>query len=202
MNATLQTKNPNKGNNFKNVRRGVRSDAEKRGLSDSLGPLTETFSAPLPAPLVKTLKSATSFTLTPLGWRPLPVALHAFGFMAERNDSKCKREKYLSKQKATDSSQQLTAVLVAKRLKYPIQWDSLKVDWQNLKMRIMLFAAHITHSTECWMGYWHIEVHQGSFWQHFCQSVRNVDCRLKLNAGWCKFRCNKNKHVNSTSKDI
>lgn len=47
--------------------KGLRSDAEKRELSDSLGPLTETFSAPLPAPLVKTLKSATSFTLTPLG---------------------------------------------------------------------------------------------------------------------------------------
>lgn len=60
---------------------------EKRGRSDSLGPLTETFSSPLPAPLVKTLKSATSFTLTPFGWRPLPVALQAFGFTAESNDN-------------------------------------------------------------------------------------------------------------------
>lgn len=69
-------------------------------LSDSLGPLTVTLSAPLPAPLVKTLKSATSFTLTPLGWRPLPVALHAFGFIAERNNRKCDREKYFAMQTA------------------------------------------------------------------------------------------------------
>ena len=53
-------------------------------VSDSLGPLTETLSAPLPAPLVKTLKSATSFTRTPLGCRPLPVARQAFGLIAER----------------------------------------------------------------------------------------------------------------------
>lgn len=36
-------------------------------LSDSQGPLTETLSVPLPAPLVKTLKSATSLTRTPFG---------------------------------------------------------------------------------------------------------------------------------------
>lgn len=82
-------KNLNKGNNSKNVRRG---GMQGRELSDSLGPLTETLSSPLPAPLVKTLKSATSFTLTPLGCRPLPVALQAFGFMAKRNNNKCERE--------------------------------------------------------------------------------------------------------------
>lgn len=115
-----------KQNNSKSVREGVRSDAQRRELSDSLGPLTETFSAPLPAPLVKTLKSATSFTLTPLGWRPLPVALQAFGFMAERNNNECEKQKYLVKQKATESSQHLTAMLVAKTFKYPIQVGFLK----------------------------------------------------------------------------
>lgn len=60
----MQTKGPNKGNHSKNARGGVMQRTE---LSDSLGPLTETLSAPLPAPLVKTLKSATSFTLTPVG---------------------------------------------------------------------------------------------------------------------------------------
>lgn len=110
---------PKQRNNSKNVQGGLGSDAEKRELSDSLGPLTETFSSPLPAPLVKTLKSATSFTLTPFGWRPLPVALQAFGFTAERNNNKCER-KIFSKAKATESSQQLAAMLVAKTLKYPI----------------------------------------------------------------------------------
>lgn len=69
----------------------------KRSLSDSLGPLTETCRAPVPAPLVKTLKSATSFTLTPLGWSPLPVALHALGFIAARR--KWEREDYFQEEK-------------------------------------------------------------------------------------------------------
>lgn len=69
-------------------RQKPRERESERELSDSLGPLTETFSSPLPAPLVKTWKSATSFTLTPFGWRPLPVALQAFGFTAESNDNK------------------------------------------------------------------------------------------------------------------
>lgn len=76
------------------MKHGFRTDASakkkkerEREGSDSLGPLMETFSSPLPAPLVKTLKSATSFTLTPLGWRPLPVALQAFGFTAESSDN-------------------------------------------------------------------------------------------------------------------
>lgn len=73
---------------------------QRTELSDSLGPLTETLSAPLPAPLVKTLKSATSFTLTPVGWSPLPVALQAFGFMAERNNNKC--EKNIQQQKKAE----------------------------------------------------------------------------------------------------
>lgn len=48
----------------------------------SLGPLTVTLSSPLPAPLVNTLKSATSFTRTPLGCRPRPEALQALGLQA------------------------------------------------------------------------------------------------------------------------
>lgn len=80
-----------------NLRESVWSYAEKAQLSDSLGPLTETSSVPLPAPLVKTLKSATSFTLRPLGCRPLPVALQAFGLMAERNNNKCKTGIFFSK---------------------------------------------------------------------------------------------------------
>lgn len=59
-------------------------------MTDSLGPLTETFSVPLPAPLVKTLKSATSLILTPLGCSPLPVALQALGFIAERKNNQRK----------------------------------------------------------------------------------------------------------------
>lgn len=101
----------NNGNHFQNIKEKVRHYAEKRELSDSLGPLTETFSSPLPAPLVKTLKSATSFTLTPLGWSPLPVALQAFGFIAEKNNNKCKREHHFTEHKA-ESSQQLTAMLI------------------------------------------------------------------------------------------
>lgn len=67
VNATLQTKNKKQIVNDSQKVRGVRSDVEKKELSDSLGPLTKTLNDPLPAPLVKTLKSATSFTLTPLG---------------------------------------------------------------------------------------------------------------------------------------
>lgn len=48
----------------------------------SLGPLTVTLSSPLPAPLVNTLKSATSFTRTPLGCRPRPEARQALGLQA------------------------------------------------------------------------------------------------------------------------
>lgn len=48
----------------------------------SLGPLTVTLSSPLPAPLVNTLKSATSFTRTPLGCRPRPVARQPLGLQA------------------------------------------------------------------------------------------------------------------------
>ena len=47
-----------------------------------LGPFTVTFSSPLPAPFVYTLKSAVSFTRTPLGWRPLPTARQAPGLQA------------------------------------------------------------------------------------------------------------------------
>lgn len=47
-----------------------------------LGPLTTTFSSPLPAPLVNTLKSATSLTRTPLGCSPRPVARQALGLQA------------------------------------------------------------------------------------------------------------------------
>ena len=50
----------------------------------SLGPLTVTLSSPLPAPLVNTLKSATSLTRTPLGCRPRPEALQALGLQAGR----------------------------------------------------------------------------------------------------------------------
>lgn len=52
------------------------------GPGHSLGPLTVTLSSPLPAPLVNTLKSATSFTRTPLGCRPRPEALQALGLQA------------------------------------------------------------------------------------------------------------------------
>lgn len=52
------------------------------GLWHSLGPLTVTLSSPLPAPLVNTLKSATSFTRTPLGCRPRPEARQALGLQA------------------------------------------------------------------------------------------------------------------------
>lgn len=47
-----------------------------------LGPFTTTFSSPLPAPFVYTLKSATSFTRTPLGCRPRPTARQAPGLQA------------------------------------------------------------------------------------------------------------------------
>lgn len=47
-----------------------------------LGPFTLTLSSPLPAPRVWTLKSATSFTLTPFGWRPRPLARQALGLQA------------------------------------------------------------------------------------------------------------------------
>ena len=47
-----------------------------------LGPFTMTFSSPLPAPFVYTLKSAVSFTRTPLGWRPRPTARQAPGLHA------------------------------------------------------------------------------------------------------------------------
>lgn len=47
-----------------------------------LGPLTVTLSSPLPAPLVNTLKSATSFTRTPLGCKPRPEARQALGLQA------------------------------------------------------------------------------------------------------------------------
>lgn len=60
----------------------------------SLGPLTSTFSSPLPAFLVSTLKSPTCFTLMPDGWRPRPVALQAPGAhaaRAHRNVSPMKR---------------------------------------------------------------------------------------------------------------
>lgn len=50
----------------------------------SLGPLTVTLSSPLPAPLVNTLKSATSLTRTPLGCRPRPEARQALGLQAGR----------------------------------------------------------------------------------------------------------------------
>lgn len=52
------------------------------GPQHSLGPLTVTLSSPLPAPLVNTLKSATSFTRTPLGCRPRPEARQALGLQA------------------------------------------------------------------------------------------------------------------------
>lgn len=54
----------------------------------SLGPLTTTFSSPLPAFLVSTLKSPTCFTLIPDGWRPRPVALHAPGIQAGQTHMK------------------------------------------------------------------------------------------------------------------
>lgn len=49
---------------------------------NSLGPLMETLSSPVPAPFVYTLKSAVSFTLRPFGCRPRPVALHRLGLHA------------------------------------------------------------------------------------------------------------------------
>lgn len=52
------------------------------GLWHSLGPLTVTLSSPLPAPLVNTLKSATSFTRTPLGCSPRPEARQTLGLQA------------------------------------------------------------------------------------------------------------------------
>lgn len=58
--------------------------------------MTETLSSPLPAPLVKTLKSATSFTLTPFGWRPLPVALQALGFVAKKETTWRVKGKYMA----------------------------------------------------------------------------------------------------------
>lgn len=63
-------------------------DMYVRSHSVLLGPFTVTLSSPLPAPLVYTLKSATSFTLKPFGWRPLPDALQAFGLQAARTEEK------------------------------------------------------------------------------------------------------------------
>lgn len=50
---------------------------------DSPGPFTETFNSPVPAPLVKTVKSATSLTRTPLGCSPRPVARQALALLAD-----------------------------------------------------------------------------------------------------------------------
>lgn len=59
----------------------VQSNA-KKNVQHLLGPFIATWISPLPAALVSTLKSAVSLILTPLGWRPLPLARQAFGLQA------------------------------------------------------------------------------------------------------------------------
>lgn len=106
-----------------------------------LGPLIWTRSSPLPAPFVYTLKSATSFTRTPLGCKPRPMARQAFGLLATKRKERLFLILQYKYKKAKKGYTHMNVEVV--EVSWDYAWTSQRYEqWRTTKDRMFPLQAY------------------------------------------------------------